>query len=120
MKRTRAIAAVAAGSLGACLAVAPAGASAPEVRLAASSVSVGNNFFSPSSKSVGRGGSISWVWRGGARHNVTGMTRSGRVVFRSRTTSRRGYRYTKRFRSAGRFRVICTLHSGMRMSVRVR
>ena len=109
MRKT--IVVIATGALAAGVAAGPAGA--------AGEVSVKDDFFSPKSKSVAPGGSITWLWRGKARHNVTGMTRSGRVVFRSSTTSRRGYRYTMRFRRAARYRVICTLHSGMRMSVRV-
>jgi plastocyanin len=82
---------------------------------------VGNNFFSPTSKSVASGHTLTWVWSGGRRHNVTGKTRSGRVAFRSRTTSRRGFRYTLRFRRRTRYTVICTIHpSQMRMTVRVR
>ena len=110
MRKT--IAVIAAGALAAGIAAGPAGA-AGEVR-------VGDDFFSPKSKTISSGGSITWLWRGKASHNVTGMTRSGKVAFRSKTTKRKGYRYTKRFRKAGSYRVICTLHSGMKMSVRVR
>jgi plastocyanin len=105
------------------MAAAPIGWSAAPERAtsARSTVRVGNNFFSPTSKSVRRGGTLTWVWAGGVRHNVTGMTRSGRVVFMSRTTSRRGFRYRHRFGRRGRFRVICTVHPRvMRMTVRVR
>ena len=87
---------------------------------ATTSVRVDDDFFKPKTKTIARGDTISWVWRGESRHNVTGMTRSGRVAFRSKTTARSGYRYRKRFRKAARYRVICTLHSGMTMSVRVR
>jgi plastocyanin len=110
MRKT--IAVIATGALAAGIAAGPAGA--------AGEVSVKDDFFSPKSKSVAPGGSITWLWRGKSEHNVTGMTRSGRVVFRSKTTKRKGYRYTKRFSKAGSYRVICTLHDGMKMSVRVR
>ncbi len=94
---------------------------AGETTSARATVRVGNNFFSPSSKSIRRSGTVTWVWAGGVRHNVTGRTRRGRVVFRSRTTSRRGFRYRHRFGRRGRFRVICTIHPrAMRMTVRVR
>jgi plastocyanin len=96
-------------------------AAASEPRAAATTVRVGNNFFSPTAKSIRRGRVITWAWAGGVRHNVTGTTRSGRVVFRSRTTSRAGFRYSRRFRRRASYRVICTVHPGtMRMSVRVR
>ncbi len=87
---------------------------------AGSKVTVGNNFFKPKSKTVSKGSTVTWVWKGGTSHNVTGMTKSGRVVFRSKTTSRKGATYRKRFRKAGSFRVICTIHSNMKMSLRVR
>ncbi len=114
MKRTGAVAAVVAVSavIGLVGAVGAGGAT--------SSVTVGDNFFKPKSKTIARGDSIRWVWRGKVAHNVSGRTGSGKVVFRSRTTARKGYRYTKRFRKAARYRVICTLHSGMKMVVRVR
>ena len=90
-------------------------------RAAAESVRVGNDFFSPTFTSIRRGRVVTWVWAGGRRHNVTGRTRTGRVVFRSRTTSRAGFRYSHRFRRRASYRVICTLHPGsMRMTVRVR
>jgi plastocyanin len=96
-----------------------AGAAKP--RAAAESVRVGNNFFSPTLTSIRRGRVVTWIWAGGRRHNVTGMTRTGRVVFRSRTTSRAGFRYSHRFRRRASYRVICTLHPrSMRMTVRVR
>ena len=101
------------------LAIGIAAAAGPGVA-ATSKVTVGNDFFSPKSKTISRGNSIAWVWRGGDSHNVTAMTSSGRVAFRSKTTSRKGYRYAKRFRKAARYSVICTLHPRMKMSVRIR
>jgi plastocyanin len=97
------------------------GAGAAEPRAAAAMVRVGNNFFSPTFTSIRRGRVVTWVWAGGRRHNVTGMTRTGRVVFRSRTTARAGFRYGHRFRRRASYRVICTVHPrAMRMTVRVR
>jgi plastocyanin len=110
------VAGVATPSLGPGLA-----AGAGEPGAAAATVRVGNNFFSPTFTSIRRGRVVVWVWAGGRRHNVTGMTRTGRVVFRSRTTSRAGFRYSHRFRRRASFRVICTVHPrAMRMTVRVR
>ena len=100
-------------AIGIAAAAGPSGA-------ATSKVTVGNNYFSPKSKTISRGNAIAWVWRGGASHNVTARTSSGRVAFRSKTTSRKGYRYAKRFRKAARYSVICTLHPRMKMSLRVR
>jgi plastocyanin len=97
------------------------GVGAAEPRAATQTVRVGNNFFSPTSMSIRRGRVVTWVWLGGVRHNVTGIRRSGRVVFRSRTSSRAGFRYSRRFRRRASYRVICTIHPRrMRMTVRVR
>lgn len=97
------------------------GEGAPKPRAADRTARVGNNFFSPTSTSIRRGRVVTWVWSGGVRHNVTGMRRSGRGAFRSRTTSRAGFRYSRRFRQRARYRVICTIHPrSMRMTVRVR
>ena len=120
MSKTRAITFIAALVVAASLTVVPVGASERQVRLAAANITVGDDFFRPKFKTIARGERISWVWRGESRHNVTGMTRSGRVAFRSKTTSRSGYCYTKTFRRAARYRVICTLHADMRMTLRIR
>jgi plastocyanin len=123
MKTARSVrAAIAAVAVAAILfgtALASSTASAPDGRVAATNITVGDNFFRPKSKTVRRGSSVSWVWRGRVAHNVTG-SRRGRVAFRSKTTARRGYRYTRRFRRATSYRVVCTLHTGMRMTLRVR
>lgn len=110
-----------AGAVGGLLTWLPAGSASEAVRGAATTVKVGNNFFSPTGKTIGRGGTVRWVWSGGRPHNVVGRTSGGRVIFRSRRTARRGYTFRHRFRSRGRYRVICTIHPArMRMTVRVR
>ena len=92
------------------LAVAPAQAGTTKT------VAVKNNSFSPSSVAIKKGGKVSWKWtQGGVAHNVTpGAGGSG-----SRTTSQKGYTFTKTFKMAGTFRYVCTLHSSMKMTVKV-
>jgi plastocyanin len=115
------LAPTAAAAVAGALLLLPAGSASEPVGAAATTVRVGNNFLSPTSKTIGRGGTVAWVWAGGRRHNLLGRTSRGRVIFRSRTTSRRGYTFRHRFGSRGRYSVICTLHpSSMRMTVRVR
>jgi plastocyanin len=110
-----------AGAIAGVLTWLPAGGASSPVRDAATRVKVGNNFLSPTSKTIGRGGTVAWVWSGGRRHNLLGRSSRGRVIFRSRTSSRRGFTFRHRFAGRGRFSVICTLHpSSMRMTVRVR
>ena len=65
---------------------------------------------------VKKGDKVSWKWtQGGVPHNVTPA--SGGAG--SATTSRKGFTYTKAFSKAGTFRYVCTLHSGMKMTVKV-
>ena len=112
------VAVTAAVAIGSLLIWLPAGDAAIS---AARAVTVGNNFFSPTGKTIRRGGSVSWVWRGGRPHDVVGRNARGRVVFKSGRSSRRGHTFRHRFRAKGRYQVICTVHPArMKMTVRVR
>ena len=92
------------------LAVAPAHAGTTK------SVAVKNNAFSPSSVNIKKGGKVSWKWtQGGVSHNVTPAAGGAG----SRTTSQKGYTFTKTFSKAGTFRYVCTLHASMKMTVKV-
>ncbi len=79
-------------------------------------VRVGDDFFRPSSLTVRSGTTVVWRWVGDNPHNVT-VTR-GPVKFRSGTKSSGTFR--KRMRRDGRYRIVCTVHSGMDMTLRVR
>ena len=48
----------------------------------ATTVSVKDNFFSPKSATVGKGGTVTWMWGGRVAHNVT-VTRSDPAPRRS-------------------------------------
>jgi plastocyanin len=75
-------------------------------------VSIMDNFFSPDMVRIYKGQRVTWNWNGSNPHNVTGPN------FHSATKTSGSYR--KRFRRVGRFKVVCTIHSGMDMRVRVR
>ena len=79
---------------------------------ATKTVGVGDNFFAPKRLSIAKGTTVTWRWRGRNPHNVTG--RGVRSPTQTRGT------YSRRFRRAGRYRLVCTLHAGMEMTVRVR
>jgi plastocyanin len=83
-------------------------------------VEVDDNYFvkrtGSHSVSVRRGDTVRWEWEGSNPHNVT--VRSGPTRFRSRTISSGSYR--KKVTRAGTYRIVCTIHSGMRMTLRVR
>jgi plastocyanin len=79
-------------------------------------VSVKNNSFSPTSVTVAKGGKVVWKWtQGGVPHNVTPA--SGAAG--SKTSSKKGYTFTKTFSKAGKFTYVCTIHSSMKVTVKV-
>jgi plastocyanin len=79
-------------------------------------VSVKNNAFSPTSVSIKKGGKVTWKWtQGGVPHNVTPA--SGAKG--SATSSKKGFTFTKTFSKAGTFKYVCTIHSSMKMTVKV-
>ena len=83
---------------------------------AATIVRVGDDFFRPGSLSVKKGTTVRWRWVGDSPHNVT-VTR-GPVKFRSSTKETGTFSRTMRRR--GTYRIVCTVHSGMDMTLRVR
>ncbi|MBE2319835.1 cupredoxin domain-containing protein [Solirubrobacter sp. CPCC 204708] len=96
--------------IAAAVAVAPAQAGSTKT------VAVKNNAFSPGTVSIKKGDKVVWRWtQGGVAHNVTPA--SGGAG--SRTTSTKGYTFTKTFTKAGTFRYVCTLHSSMKSTVKV-
>jgi plastocyanin len=83
-------------------------------------VKVGDNFFNPRGKVVRRGTIVRFRWIGNRRHNVA-KARGPGGRFKSRTTSRRGVNFAKRFKRRGTYRLICTIHPRtMRLTLKVR
>jgi plastocyanin len=72
-------------------------------------VKVADNFFSPKTATVARGGTVTWRWTGKKSHDVVGPG------FKSKTAT-----FTKTFTKKGRFKYLCTLHRGMTGIVRVK
>src|SRR3954466_9099053 len=78
-------------------------------------VSVKNNSFSPGTVSVKKGGKVTWKWtQGGVPHNVTPASGAG-----SATSSKKGFTFSKTFSKKGTFKYHCTIHSSMKMTVKV-
>jgi len=93
----------------------------PHRKARAGTVTVANNYFTPTTIRVRRTHVVTWRWVGGSPHNVIGLNTGGRPMFKSRTSALRGYHYSHRFRHRGVFTVICSIHpKTMRMYVRVR
>lgn len=83
-------------------------------------VKVGDDWFVRPSGShnvlIRKGSSVKWVWTGRIRHNVT-VTR-GPVKFHSRTQTKGTF--IKRFTRRGSYTIVCTIHPGMEMNLRVK
>jgi plastocyanin len=81
---------------------------------AAVKVSMGDNFFKPGKAKVRVGGKVRWTNNGQTQHNVTfgsGGFSSGNLA--------PGEGVARRFKRAGRFSYVCTLHTGMKGTVKV-
>lgn len=70
-------------------------------------ITVGDNFFNPSSKSIAVGDTVTWTNNGFAFHNVTSI---GPSFFTSSANFGRGNTYTFTFNTAGTYDYTCTLH----------
>jgi len=105
----RKLAAVAA-TIGIAVAVVPAHAATSKT------VAVKNNSFSPTAVNLKKGDKVVWKWtQGGVSHNVTPASGGSG----SKTSSAKNFTFTKTFSKAGTFRYVCTLHSNMKMAVKV-
>ena len=97
---------------------------APAHGAARKTVSVGDNYFTSQSLSVKRGTKITWRWPGyeesGDVHDV-GLMKGPRGVrkFRSEAASTE-YSYSRKLTVPGTYRLGCSLHHEMRMTVKVR
>jgi plastocyanin len=81
-------------------------------------VKLQDDFFAPSKKTVKRGTVVRFKWAGQNPHNVTKVSGPG-GPFASPTTWRQGVHFEMKFRKAGTYRLLCTLHSGMELKLRV-
>jgi plastocyanin len=112
-KRIGSIAAVAV--LAALTVVAGVAGAEPEA-----TITVGNNFLSPSSKTIAAGTKLRFRWVGGERHHIVKSRGPGGDI-RSPATSKRGVNLAKVIRKRGTYRFICTFHpTEMRLKVVVR
>jgi plastocyanin len=121
VRRTRIVAAAIALAL-AVVAVGapgtPAKATKPMV------VKVKDDFYTPTSVGVRKGGKVKWDWTPTFdQHNVT-LKKGPRGVrkrqFRSQTTNDPSFFFVKRFKKVGKYQFYCTVHpTVMRMTVTV-
>ena len=96
---------------------------APAHGAARKSVTVGDNYFTPQTQTVKRGTAITWRWPGYAQagdvHDV-GLASGPKGVkrFRSEAAST-GYRYGRKLTVPGTYKLNCSLHHEMRMTIKV-
>ncbi|MGH2950840.1 MAG: plastocyanin/azurin family copper-binding protein [Solirubrobacterales bacterium] len=73
-------------------------------------VKLGDNFFDPARTSVAKDTKVRFKWvNTQEQHNVVKKRGPGRD-FASETTDDPGVNYTKKFKRAGRYKLICTIH----------
>ena len=109
--RTRLLAAVAVLTL--------AGVAAVPALAVTRTVKVGDNYFITKTNgtvTVKKGTSVRWLWIGKHPHTVTG-TGAGKFINSGKPKKTGSYTLVTRRR--GTFRIICTIHSGQRMTLKV-
>ena len=79
------------------------------------SVRLVDNAFAPRTLTVRKGDTVRFRWTGRLPHNVVA---TGPARFRSPV--RRSGTFSQRVRRAGSYRLVCELHPGMGMTLRVR
>jgi len=99
---------------------------APAQGFAASkkTVKVGDNYYSPKALTVSRGTTVTWKWPGfdeaGDVHDVKLKTGpKGVKRFQSEAAST-DYSFKRKLTVAGTYKLICTLHEEMTMTIKVR
>ena len=104
----------------ALVSAAPAAAAKPKGK----TVRIGDNFFLPDAVKVKRGATVTWKWPGfeeaGDVHDVRLKSGpKGVKKFHSEAAST-DYTFKRKLRKPGKYRIVCTLHEEMRMTIRVR
>jgi plastocyanin len=92
------------------------GALAVPALAATKTIALRDTFFSPKSVTVKKGTTVKWVWRGRLPHNVT--VKKGPVKFHSRTTTKGSF--SKKLTKRGTYRIVCTIHPGMNLTLKVK
>ena len=105
---------------GAALLVSAAPASAARKK----TIRIGDNYFAPASVKVKKGTTVTWKWpsfdMAGDVHDVKLKSGpKGVKRFHSEPASS-DYSFKRKLRVAGKYKIICTLHEDMRMTIRVR
>jgi plastocyanin len=92
------------------------GALAVPALAATKTLALRDTFFSPKSVTVKKGATVKWVWRGRLPHNVT--VKKGPAKFHSRTMTKGSF--AKKLTKRGTYRIVCTIHPGMNLTLKVK
>lgn len=88
----------------------------PALAAGQKTIRVGDNFFKPDTVAVKKGTTVVWDWTGKAPHNVS--VESGPAKFRSKVQT--SGTYTRKLTKAGAYAIVCTIHPGMDLTLKVR
>ena len=117
--RPRRIAALALAAAAALLCAAPAGAGAPQRKR----VKVLDNYYLPAKLTVNKGSTVTWRWSSLETFDVHDVKLKsgppGVRKFHSEPASG-DYSYKRKLKRPGRYRIVCTLHEEMAMTIKVR
>jgi plastocyanin len=104
----------------ALLSAAPAQAAAPKGK----TVRIFDNYFLPDAVKVKRGATVTWRWPGfdeaGDVHDVKLKSGPKGVKKFHSEAAATDYTFKRRLKVPGKYRIVCTLHEEMRMTIRVR
>jgi plastocyanin len=103
-------------AVAAALALAAAALAIPALA-ATKTVALNDTFFAPKSLTIARGTTIKFVWRGQLPHNVA--VRKGPERFHTRNLTH-GKTFAHTFARSGSYLIVCTIHPGMELRLRVR
>ena len=97
---------------------------APAYGAATKTIRVGDNYFAPKAVTVDRGATITWRWPGveeaGDVHDVK-LTSGPKGVKRfTSEAAASDYTFKRKLTKSGTYKIVCTLHEEMRMTIRVR
>ena len=113
MRRTFAV--VAALGAAGILMVAPGATSGRATK----TIDVGDNFFAPKDKKIKKGDKLAFNWVGSEEHDVARAKGPGKF-FESGPITGSGVQYSHKFKDAGKYKIICTLHQEMKMNLEVK
>ena len=86
------------------------------------SVKIGDNYFvrpaNNATVTISKGSSLKFVWRGNAAHNV--VKRRGPGASFNSGVKTHGKTWTHKFTRGGTYKLVCTIHNGMKLTVKVR